>query len=78
MMDIHEVVMKLIGDISPIGETNEDNKRFENLKIMADLVDALLTDMDEIVFRKSNNQEYSIKRSVDFVIDFMDEIGIVQ
>jgi len=77
-MDIHEVVMKLIGDISPIGETNEDNKRFENLKIMADLVDALLTDMDEIVFRKSNNQEYSIKRSVDFVIDFMDEIGIVQ
>jgi len=77
-MDIHEIVKKLVGNISPIGETNEDNRRFENLKVMTDLVDSLLSEMDEIVYRKSNNQEFSIKRAVDFIIDFMDEIGIVE
>jgi len=77
-MDIHEIVKKLVGDISPVGETNEDNKRFENLKIMGDLVESLLSDMDDIVYRKSNNQEYSIKRAVDFVIKFMDDMGIVE
>ena len=77
-MSLHEVVKKLVGPISPVGETNEDNRRFENLKVTADLVDSLLSEMDDIVYRKSNNQEYSIKRAVDFVIKFMDDMGIVE
>ena len=73
---IHEIVKKLVGNIEPVGETHIDNKRFENLKVMADLVDSLLSDMDSIVFRTSSNQEHSIKRAVGFIEKFFDSIGI--
>lgn len=32
MIDTYEVVKKIIGKIEPLGETNIDNDRFENLK----------------------------------------------
>ena len=38
-----DVVKKLIGKINPIGETNTDNERFENLKAMCELVNNLIT-----------------------------------
>lgn len=38
-MDNHDVVVKLIGYILPVGETNEDHKRLENLHEMLKLVD---------------------------------------
>ena len=75
-MSLHEVVKKLVGPISPVGETNEDNRRFENLKVTADLVDSLLSEMDDIVYRTSSNQEHSIKRAVGFIEKFFDSIGI--
>jgi hypothetical protein len=76
-MTIHEVVKKLVGEIRPIGETNEDNRRFENLKIMTNLIHALVLDIDEMIYDNKNHQEFSIKRAADFGCKFIrDDLGI--
>ena len=72
-MDIHEIVKKLVGKIDPVGETNTDNDRFENLKVMTDLVDDLLTDINWVA-QQNNRHEYSINRAGQFAASFLDEI----
>jgi len=69
---LHEIVKKLVGNINPVGETHTDNARFENLKVMTGLVDALLTDIDTVAV---NNKD---SRAGGFASDFFDEIGIVE
>jgi len=69
-MDVYDVVKKLVGEIKPVGETNTDDYRFENLKVMTDLVDKLLTDIDDIVPEK-RSQEFSRKRAGDFADKFL-------
>lgn len=75
MIDIYEVVKKLVGLINPVGETNIDNDRFENLKQMTDLVEKLLSDIDWLNSYK-NNHQFSMKRSAEFASDFQDSVGI--
>ena len=77
-MDIYEIVNKLVGEIEPIGSEHIDKKSFENLKVMIELVDKLLTDIDNVVYNNEDKQELSIKRSVDFVNKFLDKIRIVE
>ena len=69
-MTTHEVVKKLIGSIGPIGETNTDNERFENLKAMTELVELLVKDIGW-VGRKSISYEYSVKRAGEFASKFL-------
>ena len=73
---IYDIVYKLVGSIQPVGETHIDDTRYENLKIMVDLVGALLTDIDDIVYLNKDKQEFSMKRTVEFVSKFYDELGI--
>ena len=75
-MTIHEIVQKLVGSIEPVGETNEDDRRFENLQVMTELVDKLLTDIDNVAVYNEHRQEYSRKRAGKFASDFFDRIGI--
>lgn len=73
-MTIHEVVKKLIGEIAPVGETNTDNARFENLKAMTELVDLLLSDIDNVANENKDRQEFSMKRAGEFASGFFDRI----
>lgn len=41
-MKLHEIVMKLVGPVTPIGETQEDGRRLENMRVLTELVDRLL------------------------------------
>lgn len=71
-MTLHEIVKKLVGRIDPVGETNTDNDRYENLKVMTELVDALLTDIDMVAMYNKNRQEFSRKRAGGFASKFLD------
>lgn len=75
---IVEVVKRLIGGIDPIGETNTDNKRFENLKVMTEVVDVLLTDIGWVAENNKDRGEYSRKRAGDFANKFYTKLGIVE
>ena len=44
---MYEIVMRLIGPVHPTGEHETDQKRMGNLKIMVELVDRLLFDINE-------------------------------
>jgi hypothetical protein len=76
-MDLYEIVKKLSGPIFPVGESNEDESRFENLKAVTVLVDRLLQGIDRVSKGKNRN-EYSIKKAGRFAASFLAEIGIYQ
>lgn len=73
---VYKVVIKLVGQIDPVGETNEDDRRFENLKVMTELIDALLADINFVIDYNRTAPEYSRKRAADYAIKFQDRIGI--
>lgn len=78
MIDIYEVVKKLVGDIEPVGASHIDKYNFENLKVMIGLIDKLYIDINNIIYQNEDAQEESIKQSVDFVNKFLDRLGIVE
>lgn len=57
----YDIVKKLIGNIDPVGETNEVRKRYDNLEDMLELVYLLLKDIKK-VSEYSDSQEASVKR----------------
>lgn len=46
-LSIYDVCKSLCGKIKPVGESNEDKKRFDNLKVTIDLVDSLIDDIKD-------------------------------
>ena len=75
-MNIYDIVQKLIGPTIPVGETNTDDARFENLKELTDLVNSLLSDIDSIAYEFKDRYEFSVKRAVDHCDKFLDDVGI--
>ena len=76
-MDLYEVVQKLVGPTEPIGETQTDNIRFENLKALTNLTSKIITDLCRLKRTCENQKEYSIKRAGQYAAKFLtDEIGI--
>ena len=67
-----DLIMELVGEIEPVGETNTDNKRFDNLLRVQNTVDILL---DEIYYvcEYSRNYEYSMKRAGETAVAWMEE-----
>lgn len=53
-MELIDVVRKLIGPVNPIGESNTDEERFENLKTLTELVDFLVGDIDQVLTAYEN------------------------
>ena len=74
---VYEVVMKLIGEIRPIGESNADRDRFDNLMKLTKLVDKLVYEIDNIIIYKTR-PEYSMKKAGVFADNFLIELGIEQ
>lgn len=73
-----DIVNKLIGPIRPVGETNTDNERFENLKVLCQLVDELVREIDAVGYNFQNSHEFSVKRASDYASKFLTQtIGIV-
>ena len=74
-MTISEIVKKLIGSIDPIGETNQDEVRFENLKDLILLVDILISDINRVAMNKGR-VEYSMNKAGERASKFLDDLGI--
>jgi len=78
-MTHHEIVKKLIGEIRPVGETNTDNERFENLKVMCDLVNNLILDIDDMAFTNKDAYQFSVKRASEYASNFLTKtVGIAE
>lgn len=78
-MTNEEIVMKIIGRIRPVGETNTDDERFENLKQMCELVNNLVARIDAIGYEFRDSQEFSVKRASDYAKNFLTKtLGITE
>ena len=70
---VSNVVLRLVGPVMPIGETTEDDRRFENLKHLTAVIDALLVEVRQVE-REGRRPEYSIRRAGDYARNFLLEM----
>ncbi len=70
-MTNHDVVKKLIGKISPTGESNTDSERLHNLKEMCYLTEMLLMDISDVMHRTRSDPHHSIKKIHDHAKVFL-------
>ena len=68
-------VMKLIGNINPIGGSYHDETVMENLRVMGIIAGELLYQIDDIGYRYGESKEYSVKKNGEYANHFMDSIG---
>ena len=74
-INVYKVVKKLVGEINPVGETNTDKRRFENLKVMTELVDGLLMDIADMGDGYRNDTQDSMKKASNFALNFLDNVS---
>jgi hypothetical protein len=73
-----EIVNKLIGPIRPVGETNTDAERFENLKALCELADGILEQIHSVATDFKDRPEFSMARSGKSAKAFLENMGINQ
>lgn len=73
-MTNQQIIMKLIGDINPIGKTEVDEVRFENLSELCNTINQLLDLVYMVAVNNKDSYEYSRKRASDLAIKFLKEI----
>lgn len=64
---------RLVGPVKPVGSTEVDEQRLENLKTMIDLVDSLIGDVLTVA-QYRNRTEYSLRESGKRAHDFLEEL----
>lgn len=69
---VKEVVEKLIGPISPVGESNTDKQRLQNAVEMCELIYSLKCELDLVILNNKHAKEHSIKKVIDHIIEFYD------
>lgn len=70
MNNIKEITEKLVGSITPTGESHLDTKRLENLKVMCGLIGDLIYDI-RFVARDKNRYESSMKVMGEYADGFL-------
>ncbi len=75
-MELYDVVTKLVGPTRPLGETHEDDRRFDNLAALTELVEKLLADIIDIEATNAQRTEFSMKRAGEFCGRFIRRIGV--
>lgn len=70
-MELKDVVLKLIGDVQPVGSTHIDEDRFENLKVLCRLVNELVCEIDSVSADNKDRHEFSVREMVSYVDNFL-------
>ena len=70
-MEIHEIVEKLIGNITPVGESDKDAEALENLKKMCEVTSELLESIKDVACTLKNDNRGSVKSCCDYAKKFL-------
>jgi hypothetical protein len=77
-MDLYEIIKKLTGPISSVGETNADHDRFKGLVATIELVDRLVFDISDAALSKNYPEASRAKigkRAQEFIADLRDSLN---
>ncbi|HEY4755800.1 MAG TPA: hypothetical protein VIH28_07090 [Ignavibacteriaceae bacterium] len=77
-MTNYDVVKKLIGEIRPVGKSEVDAKRLENLKAMCELMNEIHSAIDAVAYDFKDDHQASIKNAVEYANNFLNKLGIVE
>ena len=77
-MDLYDIVMKLVGPVDPVGSSEIDRERMENLKVLLDLTDQLLSAIDLVATLNKNRTEWSMKQAGQLCDNWQDKMGICE
>lgn len=72
-MTLHEIVMRLVGPVCALGESNEDTRRLGNLTELTTLVDTLLGEIS-IASRTADRPEHSMMAIGQHARKFLNEV----
>ena len=72
-MTMQDVVMKLIGKIIPVGVTEIDEERFNNLVALTEVLNGLITEVKSLATYR-NNYQYSVSRAGKHAQKFLDKL----
>ena len=70
---IYEVVKKLIGNVYPAGESHTDEKRFENLELLCEVTQKLVSNIDQISHDYKDVHQASVKKAGEYAQNFLNE-----
>lgn len=73
-MSISQILKKLFGEIIPVGETNEDNKRFNNIENYYEALSFIISELQNCADIKSNH--YSVNKISKECKDILKEYGL--
>ena len=63
--EIASAVLKLIGNVQPVGSTHIDDERYTNLEVMGEVFYRLFQEIDSIIYYNKNAIEFSRKNAVE-------------
>lgn len=61
-----EIVKKIIGPTHPIGKTEVDEDRLNNLKSICNLADDLISELKEVYYHNLDSSAHSIRTASDY------------
>ena len=67
-----EIVKKLVGEVNAVGSWDIDRERFENLEVMAKVIDGL---MEEVIYSADTKDDYrgSMQQIGKYAFEFLEE-----
>lgn len=74
-MTNYDVVLKLIGNVRPQAESEQDELALKNLKEMCKLTRELLEEIDMALCQRFNAKESSVLKVQKYAKDFLQEVG---
>ena len=71
--EIIKIIDALNGSISPVGETNVDNQRYDNLKNLENIINCFLDDIQMLIPNR-NSYEYSVQRIGNEAVEYLQRV----
>ena len=75
-MSLFSIVLKLTGPVAPVGETQTDDARFENLQQLLGLMAKLHGLVDDIATQNKDRHEFSMSRAGKKCDEYLNYLGI--
>lgn len=72
-LTLEDIIRKLAGPVRPCGDSNEDSKRFENLKEYCILAEGMVREINALT-RYSDSYEFSVKKAGEYAQKSIAEI----
>ena len=70
IVDVVDIVMKLVGEVQPIGDSSVDANRFENLNRLTDVVNKLCAEIYK-VSQYDGRHEQSVRKAGRCAFEFL-------